>query len=940
MTLLLDSSLRAAMIIAVALAATSLLRRASAAKRHSLLAAAMLCAALLPLLSVVTPVWTLELPAGFQEVVPALSNIDTAPAADVVSHLANTRGHRPRLQNTGEKWGLTPLAERAPIEAMESCCAARVRTHFFVWIWASGATFTLLALVAGWLRLVWIARRAGPVSDGTWIRCAQQVGREYGFRRSIRLLQSRHPSMLATWGVLRPKVVLPGGADGWHEDRIHVVLRHELAHIQRYDWLIQMLSEFLRAAYWFNPLIWIACARLRRESEHAADDTVLNAGILGSDYAAHLLDLARAFRKPRYAWSPALRMAHQSTLEQRFRALLNPNLNRRSLTRLTIMTAAFSFLAISLPIAALRVSAERVLSLDLPFQVLSSPLGAATQSVLPIPTQSASLEGFVVRLDNGEPLPDAHVELNTPQGRGNGRATTTGPNGQFVFHDVAPGDYQLVAAREGGFLPSAYGQRSLTGRGLTITLAAGQKMTKVRLAMAQPGSISGRVMDRDGEPAGRAQVQALRTVYIDGRRSESIIASVATDDRGEYRLYWLPPGQYRVSATPQDIRRGWVPVIPKTLDGTVTYFTLFSPPVITRRVLESGEVQEEIQVPAYYPGTTDIDQASVVDVRAGENVNAVDITVVPAARAHRVRGVLIDGTTGQPVSTGSVSLVSLANSAAPMMSRSEGNGTFEISGLLPGQYIAMATAGLNQTGNSLAASLPITVGNNDVENVSIVLANGVDIPVKVTVEGPSAKGGVTLRLSSVPAASMFAGMMMPMRPGSPQHNLLTTSAFTLEGLQRGDYRFSFAAMGGSGPGELPVYVKSIRMGAADVLNSLLHVDGAVQAPLEIVLSTNIGTLEGTAVNGTGDPALNVSVALIPDPPYRTRMDLYKGTTTDASGRFQISGIAPGNYRVFTWEAVEGWPWQDPEWLRPYEGRGRPVHIEENGKEKVQLTLIR
>jgi hypothetical protein len=424
---------------------------------------------------------------------------------------------------------------------------------------------------------------------------------------------------------------------------------------------------------------------------------------------------------------------------------------------------------------------------------------------------------------------------------------------------------------------------------------------------------------------------------VEGRRSESIIASVATDDRGEYRLYWLPPGQYRVSATPQDPRRGWVPVIPKTLDASITYLTIFTPPVVTRRVLENGEVQEEVQVPAYFPGTTNIDEAFVIEVRPGANVNAVDITAVPPARTHRIRGVLIDATTGLPVSGGSVTVTSMASAGSVHMAKSDGNGVFEISGLLPGQYMAVARE-INESRDGLAGSLPLTVSGHDLENISIVLSAGFDIPVKVTVEGRPATGGLMFRLNSVPAPSIFGGMPV-MRPGTPRHNLLNTDEFTLEGLMRGDYRFTFFSMGGN-PETTPAYVKSMRKGGDDVLNGSLRVDGPSHDPLEIVLSTNVAFLEGVVVNDKSEPVTNVNVALIPDTPYRSRVDLYKAASTDASGRFQISGIAPGNYRAFSWETVEGRPWQDVDWLRPYEGRGRPVHFEEGSKQKLQLTVIR
>ena len=84
--------------------------------------------------------------------------------------------------------------------------------------------------------------------------------------------------MLVTWGAFFPVILLPAGAGAWHGDRIRIVLAHELAHLARRDWLIQLLAETGRAVNWFNPLYWVACARLRRESEYACDDIVLDLG--------------------------------------------------------------------------------------------------------------------------------------------------------------------------------------------------------------------------------------------------------------------------------------------------------------------------------------------------------------------------------------------------------------------------------------------------------------------------------------------------------------------------------------------------------------------------------------------------------------------------------------------------------------------------------------
>ena len=107
------------------------------------------------------------------------------------------------------------------------------------------------------------------------------------------------------------------------------MLAHELAHIRRSDWVIQIASELLRIVYWFNPLMWLASARLRLESERACDDAVVNLGVSGRDYATHLLEVARQFGGARHSAFPAVAIAPRpSTLERRVSAMLNTRLSR------------------------------------------------------------------------------------------------------------------------------------------------------------------------------------------------------------------------------------------------------------------------------------------------------------------------------------------------------------------------------------------------------------------------------------------------------------------------------------------------------------------------------------------------------------------------------------------------------------------------------------
>ena len=118
-----------------------------------------------------------------------------------------------------------------------------------------------------------------------------------------------------------------------------------------------------------------------------------------------------------------------------------------------------------------------------------------------------------------------------------------------------PGEYRVVAMRS-GYVTGEFGRRWPNGVGLPLTLAAGQAVGTIQIAMTPTAAISGRIRDRFDQPIGNVEVQALKATYQDGRRALTKVASVQSDDRGEYRLFWLPPGRYYLSARHPDIGGG------------------------------------------------------------------------------------------------------------------------------------------------------------------------------------------------------------------------------------------------------------------------------------------------------------------------------------------------------------------------------------------------
>ena len=541
------------------------------------------------------------------------------------------------------------------------------------------------------------------------------------------------------------------------------------------------------------------------------------------------------------------------------------------------------------------------------------------------PQDRGSIAGYVVKMGTAEPISKAIVTIaQVNAGRGQSFTATTTAGGQFAFQNLEPGQYRLSASRN-GYVRMEYGARSPNRSGLSITLSAGQKLTDVAVQLMPAGTITGRVFDRDGEPLANVTVEALKYSYQEGQRVMNVVQTARTNDLGEYRLFWLQPGQYFISATPPEGQRGGPPQ---------------PGPRGTAPAANAQDAPTEGYVPVYFPGTTDAQSAAPINVLPGVVFSAVDLTVV-AVRTLRVQGQVVNGVTGQPAINANVMLVPVQRPAGGggfrggirnpgnFRSRVGNQGVFEFRGVPPGSYEVIAA--LNERNNRMTARLPLEIGNSDVQNVSLIISPGFTLNGRLAIEGQQTGASnpdlsrmrVTLRPDS---AGQIAG-------ATPAAAIQADSTFTLQQVGRDDYRLSIAGMPRN------AYVKMARYGAMDVLSEGLRLDRQPSGPLEILVSMNTGVADGTVTNDKQAAAVNVIVVFVPDASRRNRLDLYRTISTDALGHFHLEGVPPGDYRVFAWEDIEAGAWQDPEFVRQFEDRGRPVRINEGGTSNIELRVI-
>ena len=321
-------ALKSTAILGTAWLVAFLLRRRSAAARHLVWTAAAAALIALPLLSVSLPALPIRALAVNSNV---LFRVSAVPAQDEPSALGSAA------------LGSGTAGARVPSQ--------RVNWPFvLLLLWGAGALAGLGQMIYASAWVARMRRNAGHFAATSDVRDSLEL---IGVRH-VEIRQSPSGTMPMAFGVVRPTVFLPPQAHEWTEERRRLVLLHELAHVRRGDIATHLLARMALSLYWWNPLAWTAWRQFLKERERATDDLVLHAGARASDYAGHLLEIARSMQpSAATAWA-AVAMARRSQLEGRLLSILDSQVNRRAPGRGAMVAATLAAVAMVAPLASMR----------------------------------------------------------------------------------------------------------------------------------------------------------------------------------------------------------------------------------------------------------------------------------------------------------------------------------------------------------------------------------------------------------------------------------------------------------------------------------------------------------------------------------------------------------------------------------------------------------
>jgi hypothetical protein len=605
------------------------------------------------------------------------------------------------------------------------------------------------------------------------------------------------------------------------------------------------------------------------------------------------------------------------------------------------------------------------------------------------------LRGIVVRTDTAEPIRDVRIAIG--QGAANAQALqataqagmrggeetsvtrlleataasilggTTGPqffattdaNGLFSIEGIPSGEHPFTAQRAGYFdggstPPPAF----LRG---TLTISARQT-TEVTWTLIPGGVVSGRILGLDGKPVSGATVEVLRVVYQNGRRTLQTVSQNQADDRGDYRLFQLPPDEYYVAAA-----------TPGTASGPTGIVSGVSGP------------SQELPVRTFYPNVFDPANAAPIRVRPGDDLTGTNIQIQTAI-GGKVSGRIVSQLPGfEAIPDGAATVVRQSNTslltllprdrnlADPRFSATASvsmvapdDGRFQLVNVPPGSYDLYASlpdpSGYGSSGSSGEPAQPVSYGRatidvrgKDLDSVELVVRRGVDMKGQVVVDGKVATAPLRLALQPDDSA---AGMPVYNRAGNTPVSIQEDGSFLISAVPPATYRLQVrilsarelasqarvAARRAAAPPPVPslpgsAYVADIRQGGVSVFDNGIPIGGQTD-PLELFINTNGGAVEGTVVQADQKLVMEgVKVTLVPSENRRQNPSLYQATLTDGQGGFVMSAVPPGQYKLFAWESILENAQLNSDFLKKYESHGVSINVPAGRTISQTLTVI-
>ena len=548
------------------------------------------------------------------------------------------------------------------------------------------------------------------------------------------------------------------------------------------------------------------------------------------------------------------------------------------------------------------------------------------------PPPGGRITGRVIA-DNGHPVKRARAFITAAELPG-GRGTLTDENGIFDFTELPAGRYTLNVSKS-GFVSLSYGQRRPLQAGTPLQLADGQQMKGIEFRLPRGGVVAGHVFDEDGEPMPGAVVRVMRYQYLQGDRRLTPAGTAQTDDKGQYRVWGLNPGDYYINAVTRiaDFGRGGGPgggrggpggavagFINGALGGNIA--AVFG---------AAGDDQDRLAyAPTYFPGVGSVAEARPVVVGLSQEVLDVDFNL-QLVRTSRING-HVTNPDGTPTTSGNVNLTpeGVAGAGRGQIGinyggRIEWDGNFSIGNVPPGRYVLRARG--DDTELPQYAMQPLSVSGGEINDLPVVLMPGASLIGSITFQATQLPVPGDLTQVRITAPAVDESGLGP----NPNVRVDKQGGFTLDGVPAGAHLIR------PNGGLRGWALKSVSVEGRDVTDTPIDLKSDQKlANVSVVFTDKLSEVNGTVTDQQGAPITEFTVLAFPTDPslWRPQSRHIMTARPDQTGKFRIRGLPPAEYFLVTVDPGEQGEWFEPSFLDQHRAGASRLTIAE-GDVKTQ-----
>ena len=518
------------------------------------------------------------------------------------------------------------------------------------------------------------------------------------------------------------------------------------------------------------------------------------------------------------------------------------------------------------------------------------------------PPGSGTIRGRVVAAATGRPLHRVRLTLNTQLP--NPPSAVTDTRGMFEIERVPAGAYSISAVRS-GYLTIQYGQRRPREAGRTIEIRAGETIEGVEIAMFRGGALAGRISDEAGHPAPGVRVEAIEHRYLRGRRVAVAGRIATTNDAGEFRLSGLDPGVYQIRASTSEVWEGD--------DGKETF----------------------VHAVTWYPGVRETDAPQTISVGVGQEVADLEFRLI-AGRAARVTGVIEDanGTAlaGQQINMDHITRTiggALMSAGFGGRAKSDESGRFEVPKLAAGEYMVYAGTDVDR------AAVQAILRDGELKHVVLTPRKPTVVAGTIVSDDEVRPSFAATRIRIVPI-QVDAESVLPVWGAPDDRTTISANwTFRLSNLD-GQYLFRLAGLPDGW------MLKNVTQGGRDITETPIAVARGTPEvkDLQLVISRKGATVSGEVRNASGAAVPDATVVVFPENRalWGHLSRFVKAVRPDDKGRFAVSALPAGVYRVAARDFVIEGQWEDAEFLELLSRDATRLELAEATEATVTLTV--